>query len=104
MPTTNVNVFESTRFRFLIVNSFTSFNLVIGLLSLIAATTGAIWVSAWGLLCWVLLDMCDGSLARRWDVSSDFGAQFDSLADMTSFIVAGATLIYYCVQPNTPLW
>lgn len=100
----HTNVFASTRFRSLVVNSFTSFNLVIGLLSLIAATTGAIWLSAWGLLCCVLLDMCDGSLARRWDVSSDFGAQLDSLADMTSFIVAGATLLYYWVQPTTPLW
>ena len=101
MPT---NVLESPRFRSLVVNSFTSFNLVLGLLSLIAATADLIRFAAWGLLCCVMLDMCDGALARRWDVSSDFGAQFDSLADMTSFIVAGATLLYYWVQPTTPLW
>lgn len=98
------SVCTSTRLRSLIVNSFTSFNLVLGVLSLIAATAGLIRFAAWGLLCCVVLDMCDGSLARRWDVSSDFGAQLDSLADMTSFIIAGATLIYYWVQPMTPLW
>lgn len=93
-----------SRVQYLIVLSFTSFNLVIGVLSLIAATMGLIRLAAWGLLCCVILDACDGSLARRWRVTSDFGAQLDSLADMTSFIIAGATLIYYWVAPTTPLW
>lgn len=89
---------------FVIVNSVTSFNLVIGVLSLIAASAGAVSFAAWGLLCCVLLDGCDGALARRWQVTSDFGAQLDSLADMTSFMIAGAALIYYWVAPTPPFW
>src|SRR6188768_3475124 len=68
------------RLRFLIVNGFTSFNLMIGVLSLIIASTGRMGLAAWGLLLCVLLDSCDGSLARYWQVTSEFGAQLDSLA------------------------
>lgn len=90
------------RLRFVIVNAFTGINLLIGVLSLIAATTGSISLAAWGLLLCVLLDTCDGSLARRWRVTTDFGAHLDSLADMTSFIIAIAALIFYWVRPTTP--
>jgi CDP-diacylglycerol--serine O-phosphatidyltransferase len=90
------------RLRFLIVNGFTSFNLMIGVLSLIIASTGRMGLAAWGLLLCVLLDSCDGSLARYWQVTSEFGAQLDSLADMTSFIIASVALTYYWAQPTTP--
>ena len=90
------------RLRFLIVNGFTSFNLIIGVLSLIVAGAGHTALAAWGLLLCVLLDSCDGSLARRWQVTSEFGAQLDSLADMTSFIIASVALTYYWAQPTTP--
>jgi CDP-diacylglycerol--serine O-phosphatidyltransferase len=83
------------RLRFMIVNAFTSCNLLIGVLSLIAATTGTIAIAAWGLLLCVVLDTCDGLLARRWHVVTDFGAQLESLADMTSFIIAGTALTFY---------
>ena len=53
------------RLRFLIVNSFTGFNLLVGVLALIVASTGHVALAAWGLLVCVLLDSCDGSLARR---------------------------------------
>ena len=90
------------RAGFVIVNTFTGFNLLIGVLALIAAASGAITTAAWGLLLCVLLDGCDGPLARRWRVATDFGAQLDSLADMTSFIIAGAALTFYWVRPTAP--
>ena len=88
------------RLRFVIVNAFTGCNLLIGVLSLIAATTGSVATAAWGLLLCVLLDCCDGSLARRWRVTTAFGAQLDSLADMTSFIIAGTGLTFYWARPT----
>lgn len=87
---------------FVIVNSFTGFNLIVGALSLIVAGTGQTALAAWGLLLCVLLDTCDGSLARRWNVTTEFGAQLDSLADMTSFIIASMALTYYWARPTTP--
>ncbi len=97
----NTPSFSIPRLRFLIVNGFTSFNLMIGVLSLIIAGTGQIALAAWGLLLCVLLDSCDGSLARHWQVTSEFGAQLDSLADMTSFIIASVALTYYWAKPTT---
>jgi CDP-diacylglycerol--serine O-phosphatidyltransferase len=92
------------RFRagFVIVNSFTSFNLFVGVLSLIAAGNGQTALAAWGLLLCVLLDTCDGSLARHWNVTTPFGAQLDSLADMTSFSIASVALAYYWARSTTP--
>jgi len=90
------------RAGFVIVNGFTSFNLMIGVLSLIVASSGHEVLAAWGLLLCVLLDSCDGSLARRWRVTSEFGAQLDSLADMTSFIIASVALTYAWAQSTTP--
>ena len=87
---------------FVIVNSFTGFNLLVGMTALIVASTGNVGLAAWGLLLCVLLDSCDGLLARHWKVTSEFGAQLDSLADMTSFIIASVVLTYYWAQPTTP--
>jgi CDP-diacylglycerol---serine O-phosphatidyltransferase len=92
----------SFRAGFVIVNSFTSFNLLVGVLSLIAAGNGQTALAAWGLLLCVLLDTCDGSLARRWNVTTEFGAQLDSLADMTSFSIASVALAYYWARATTP--
>jgi CDP-diacylglycerol--serine O-phosphatidyltransferase len=89
---------------FVIVNAFTSFNLMIGVLALLVASAGQIALAAWGLLLCVLLDSCDGSLARRWNVATEFGAQLDSLADMTSFIIASVALTYAWARPAAPLW
>ncbi len=93
-----------SRFRFVIVSSFTSLNLVVGMLSLFAAATGAVQLAAWGLVACVLLDGCDGTLARRWKVTTNFGAQLDSLSDMTSFMVAGAVLIFYWLTGSVVDW
>jgi CDP-diacylglycerol---serine O-phosphatidyltransferase len=91
------------RLRFVVVNAFTGCNLLIGVLSLLAASTGTIGIAAWGLLLCVLLDTCDGLLARRWHAVTSFGAQFDSLADMTSFIIAGTALTFYWAYASTSL-
>jgi CDP-diacylglycerol--serine O-phosphatidyltransferase len=42
----------------------------------------------------ILLDMFDGRIARLTGTTSDFGAQFDSLADVISFGVAPAVLAF----------
>ncbi|MDH5370664.1 MAG: CDP-diacylglycerol--serine O-phosphatidyltransferase, partial [Gammaproteobacteria bacterium] len=42
----------------------------------------------------MLLDGIDGRVARMTNTQSDFGAEFDSLADMVSFGLAPALIIY----------
>ncbi len=88
--------------RFLIVTCFTGLNLVLGLMALFYATQDLMPLAALCLLACVVLDACDGSLARKWEVSSPFGAQLDSLADFTSFCIGSAALAYYWFSPETP--
>jgi len=42
----------------------------------------------------MILDKLDGWVARHMDASSDFGVEFDSLADVISFGVAPAVLVF----------
>ena len=42
----------------------------------------------------MILDGADGRVARWTNTQSDFGAEFDSLADMVSFGVAPALIVY----------
>lgn len=42
----------------------------------------------------MIMDILDGRLARMLNLSSDFGAQYDSMADMMSFGIAPALVIH----------
>src|SRR5947207_3765898 len=62
------------------------------------------------LLCAVLIvvaaltDSLDGRIARATDTCSPFGAEFDSMADVISFGVAPAWLMYvYCLETLWPI-
>ena len=50
----------------------------------------------------VILDMLDGRIARLTNTQSDFGAQYDSLADAVSFGVAPALLAYHWALELVP--
>jgi len=52
----------------------------------------------------MILDAADGYLARKWGVFSDFGAELDSLADLTSFVVANSVLIFFWFHGSVNLW
>lgn len=90
--------------RFLIVTGFTGLNLLLGLMALLYASQDLFPLAAMCLLACVILDACDGSLARKWEVSSPFGAQLDSLADFTSFCIGSAALAYYWFSPEAPFY
>lgn len=96
------NVIRKQNLRYLIVNAFTISSMLLGMVSLISTVTGYLPVAALCLLGCVLLDGCDGNLARKWNVASSFGAQLDSLADMTAFGVAGSVLTYYWLSQKSP--
>ena len=50
-----------------------------------------------------LMDIFDGKIARLLGISSKFGVEFDSLADVVSFCVAPSILVYnlYCNELNS---
>jgi CDP-diacylglycerol--serine O-phosphatidyltransferase len=92
------------RSRSWIVNGCTSLNLVLGMATVFLATHGYMQSAAICLLGSVVWDAADGFLARRWQVASEFGAQLDSLADMTSFAVGGGAFVYGWFAPVLPNW
>ena len=86
------------RLKSQIVSLVTGFNLVFGTAAIILASRGLFYWTVACLVLAMLLDACDGYLARKWGVFSDFGAELDSLADLTSFVVANSVLIFFWFQ------
>jgi CDP-diacylglycerol--serine O-phosphatidyltransferase len=82
------------RWRFLIPNFFTASCAILGLASILLALEASLYWAAWCILWSVLLDKADGTAARLLNATSAFGTQFDSMADLISFGLAPALLIY----------
>jgi CDP-diacylglycerol--serine O-phosphatidyltransferase len=86
------------RLKFAIANGCTLGSLVMGLVAVFLAMAGdptRLRLAAVALLACVVLDGCDGGLARRFGVASPFGSQLDSLADLSSFGVATGIVTYH---------
>ncbi|MBC8183117.1 CDP-diacylglycerol--serine O-phosphatidyltransferase [candidate division KSB1 bacterium] len=77
-----------------IPNIFTTLNIFCGYLAIISVNDGKILNAAWLITIAAILDVLDGQVARLTKTSSDFGIEFDSLADVISFGVAPAIIIY----------
>lgn len=84
--------------RFILPNAFTSMNFLLGVFAICWATgifadftdRDPYRMSAYFVVLCVLLDKLDGFAARLVNASSEFGAQFDSLADLIAFGLAPA--------------
>lgn len=83
---------------FVLVNAVTVLALLLGAATILLATRGEIRWAAGCLLGCVVLDGVDGALARRLQVTSPFGAQMDSLADLCGFGLATPLLAYHWLQ------
>jgi CDP-diacylglycerol--serine O-phosphatidyltransferase len=68
-------------------------NLGSGLLAIWFATQGRIGLGVAFNFAAMLFDLSDGAVARRLGVSSKFGKQFDTIADMVSFGLAPAVMV-----------
>jgi CDP-diacylglycerol---serine O-phosphatidyltransferase len=82
------------RIKFAIANGCTVASLVLGMVAVFLAINGELRFAAVALLGCVVFDGCDGGLARKFGVASPFGAQMDSLADLSSFGVATGIVVY----------
>jgi len=72
---------------------FTAANLIFGVVSLYFTIQGNYYLAAISVLFCMIMDSLDGRVARMLDVSSEFGKELDSLADVVSFGVAPALLV-----------
>lgn len=82
---------------YILPNLFTAGGVFSGMMSLIMSASGKFEYAAWLILLALIFDGLDGRVARLTNTSSKFGMEFDSLADIISFGVAPAMLLYqYC--------
>ena len=84
-----------------IPNVFTFINLSFGILSLLSTFEEKYKLAGIFILLAALVDRYDGRIARFLNVSSDLGKELDSLADLVSFGVAPAILIFLIFDFNT---
>lgn len=79
---------------YLLPNLLTLGALFAGFYAIIAGMNGNFNAAGWAILVASVMDGLDGRVARLTNTQSAFGAQFDSLADMVSFGVAPALIVF----------
>jgi len=79
---------------YLLPNLFTTAGLFAGFYAIILAMNGRFTAAAISVIVAMLLDGIDGRVARMTNTQSEFGAQYDSIADMVSFGLAPALVMY----------
>lgn len=79
---------------YLLPNLFTTSAMFAGFYSIIVAHNGHYKVAGISIIVAMVLDGFDGRVARMTNTSTAFGAEYDSLADMISFGMAPAFLMY----------
>jgi CDP-diacylglycerol--serine O-phosphatidyltransferase len=80
---------------YLLPNLFTTGGLFGGFFAIIAATQGRFEQACVAIFVSAILDGIDGRVARMTNTQSEFGMQYDSLADLISFGMAPALVMYY---------
>ncbi len=79
---------------YILPSLFTMANMFCGYACIVFAMRGAFETAAPFIGFAIVLDMLDGRIARLTGASSDFGVEFDSLADVISFGVAPSILAF----------
>ena len=80
--------------RAVVPSLFTILNIFCGFRSILHSSQGDYVLASWFILLAGAFDVLDGIMARITKSSSDFGVEFDSLADVVSFGAAPALLVY----------
>jgi CDP-diacylglycerol--serine O-phosphatidyltransferase len=79
---------------YLLPNLFTTGVLFAGFYAIVQAINGRFDVAAPAIFVAIVLDGMDGRVARWTQTQSEFGAQYDSIADMVAFGAAPALIAY----------
>lgn len=96
------NIFHLTMFTKHIPNTITCLNLLSGCVAVISALTGNIHMVVWCIALSAIFDFCDGLAARLLHAYSPMGKELDSLADLISFGLAPALMLYTTLQEHLP--
>ncbi|GDY27808.1 MULTISPECIES: CDP-diacylglycerol--serine O-phosphatidyltransferase [unclassified Agarivorans] len=79
---------------FLLPNLFTTAGLFSGFYAVVASMNGQFEAAAIAIFVAMIFDGVDGRVARLTNTESAFGAEYDSMADMVSFGIAPALVVY----------
>lgn len=79
---------------YLLPNMITTLSMFLGFLSMVWATQGRFESACLAILLSAVMDGLDGKVARLTHTASEFGVQYDSLADLVAFGVAPAMLLW----------
>lgn len=89
---------------YLLPNAFTTGALFAGFFAIVQAMEQRFELAAIAIFVAMVLDGMDGRVARLTNTQSAFGEQYDSLADMVSFGVAPAILMYEWMLSDLGRW
>jgi len=92
-----MNLFEPNN-RFNLANTITFLNVACGIIAMYFVTKHQFLPAI--ILAWIAgaLDIADGKVARKYNLSTEFGVQLDSFADFISFVVMPAFLLFYSLD------
>jgi CDP-diacylglycerol--serine O-phosphatidyltransferase len=81
-----------------IANIVTYLNIVMGVLAIYFIVQENFFVAI--ILAWIggACDIIDGKLARKYNLSTDFGIQIDSFADFLSFVIMPTFLLFFALK------
>ena len=96
-----MDLFEKEN-RFNLANIVTFANITLGIVAMYFIQQGNFTLAI--VLAWIAggLDILDGKIARRYNLSCEFGVQLDSFADFISFVVMPSFLLFYALEKSTP--
>lgn len=89
-----MRVLRRRRGIYLLPNLFTTAGLFAGFYAIVAGMNDRFEAAAIAIFVAMVMDGIDGRIARLTNTQSDFGAEYDSLADMVSFGLAPALVVY----------
>lgn len=78
-------------------------NLLCGSVAVTFAFSGELVLASWFIIFAAIFDFLDGMLARALKAQSSIGAQLDSLADVVSFGLAPAVIMYVLLRASTDI-
>ncbi len=84
--------------RFNLANSITFANVACGVVAMYFVTQHMFLPAI--VIAWIAggLDILDGKMARKYNLSTEFGVQLDSFGDFLSFVIMPAFLLFYSLN------
>jgi len=79
---------------YILPSLFTTGNIFCGFYTFVAVLNEEFYLAAWAIVLAIVFDGLDGRVARLTKTTSKFGVQYDSLADIISFGMAPAFMVF----------